>query len=167
MIHDKFCWASSLWNPFVENNCRKACVPSPYITTDDELLPHKATCRFIHHVPNKPDKFKMKIWMAVDATTKYLFNSFPYLGNDESMDNSLDLPKCVATKLMQLIFKRVNNVTCDNFFTSLDIALHQVDQKCSIVGPVGQNQTELPEAVKSSGTTKLPCLHLLKQLLLL
>ena len=76
---------------------------------------------------------------------KYLFNSFSYFWKDESRDTSVSLPKYVVTKLMQPIFKRGCNITCDNFFTSLDIALHLADQKCSMVRTVRQNRKELPE----------------------
>ena len=82
-------------------------------------------------MPNKRDKFGIKFWLAVDAEAKYLFNSFLYLGKDESRDTSVSVPIYVVTKLMQLIFKRGYNVTCDNFFTRLDVALHLADQKCS------------------------------------
>ena len=144
-MHDKFCLASSLWNPFIENS-QKAYVPSPYITIDEQLLPCKARCRFIQYMPNKPDKFGIKFWMAVDAETKYLYNSFPYLGKDESRDTSVSLPTYVVMNLMQPIFKSGYNVTCDNFFTSLDVALRLAKQKCSIVGTVRQNRRELPQA---------------------
>ena len=147
VILDKFCLASSLWKPFIENS-QKAYVPRTYITADEQLLPCKAMCRFIQYMPNKPEKFGIKFRMAVDVKTKYLYNSFPYLGKDESRDTSVSLPSYVVTKLMQLIFKRGYNVTCDNFFTSLDVALRLTEQKCSIVGTVRQNRKELPQAAK-------------------
>ena len=87
-------------------------------------------------MPNKPDKFGIKFWMAVDTETKYLYNSFPYLGKDEIRDTSVSLPAYIVTKLMQPIFKRGYNATCGNFFTSLDVALRLAEQKCSIVGTV-------------------------------
>ena len=130
--------ASSLWNPFIES-CQKTHVPGPYITFDEQLLPYKARCRFLQYTPNKPDKFGIKFWMAVDAEKKYLFNSFLYFWKDENRDTSVSLPKYVITKLMQPIFKRGCNITCDNFFTSLDIALHLADQKCSMVRTVEKN----------------------------
>ena len=79
VILDKFCLVSSLWKPFIENS-QKAYVPSPHITIEKQLLPYKPRCRFIQYMPNKLDKFGIKFWMAVDAETKYLYNSFPYLG---------------------------------------------------------------------------------------
>ena len=106
--------------------------------------------------------------MAVDAETKYLYNSFPYRRKDGSRDTFVNLPSYIATKLMQPIFKRGYNVTCDNFFTSVDVALRLEEQKCSIVGTVRQNRRALLKLQKDSiNSTKLLCLHLLKQLLLL
>ena len=122
VILNKFCLGSSLWKPFIENS-QKAYVPRTYITIDEQLLPCKAKCTFIQYMLNKPDKFGIKFKMAVDVDTKYLYNSFPYQGKDESWDTSVSLPSYVVTKLMQRIFKRGYNVTCENFFTSLDVAL--------------------------------------------
>ena len=147
VILDKFCLTSSLWKPFIENS-QKVYVPSPYITVDEQLLPCKAKCRFIQYMSNKYDKFGIKFRMAVDVETKYFYNSFPYLGKDESRSTSVSLPSYVVTKLMQPILKRGYNVTCDNFFTSLDITLRLAEQKCSIVGTVRQNRRELPQAAK-------------------
>ena len=65
-----------------------------------------------------------------------LFNSFLYLGKDESRDTSVSALIYVVTKLMQLIFKRGYNVTCDNFSTRHDVALHLADQKCSNMATV-------------------------------
>ena len=77
-----------------------------------------------------------------------LFNSFLFLGKDESRDTSVSVPIYVVTKLMQLIFKRGYNVTCDNFFTRLDVALYLADQKCSIMATIRQNRGELLKASK-------------------
>ena len=43
---DKFCLATSLWNPFIEN-CQTAFRPNANITVDEQLLPCKARCKFI------------------------------------------------------------------------------------------------------------------------
>jgi len=72
---------------------------------------------------NKPDKFGLKFWMMVDADSKYLYNDFPYLGKDETRDTSVSVPTDVVMKLIQPLFKHGYNVTCDNFFTSLDLAV--------------------------------------------
>ena len=138
------------------------------MTIDEQLLSCIARCAFIQYMPNEQNKFEIKFWMVVDAETKYLFNRFPYLRKDENRDTSVSLQKYVVTKLMQPIFKRGYNETCDNFFTSLDVALHLANQNAVWLAQSDKIEEicqKLPK--KSSSSTKLPCLHLLKQLLLL
>ena len=60
--------------------------------------------------------------------------AFPYLGKDETRDTSISVPTNIIMKLMQLFFKHGYNVTCNNFFTSLDVVVRLAKQKC---GPVG------------------------------
>ena len=86
-------------------------MPNMHITIDEKLLPCKAKCRFIQYMPNKPDKFGIKFWMVFDAEIKYLYNSFPYLGKDESRDTSVSLPRYVVTKLIN----RFSNVDIMSF----------------------------------------------------
>ena len=59
--------------------------------------------------------------MVVDNESKYLYNGFPYLGKDETRDTSMSMPTSVVMKLMKPLIKHGCNVTCDNFFTSLDV----------------------------------------------
>ena len=94
---------------------------------------------------NKPDKFEIKFKMAVDEETKYLYNSFPYLGKDKSRDTSVSLPSYVVTKLMQPIFKRSYRLMS---LVTIFSALRLAEQKCSIVGTIRQNRRKLPQAAK-------------------
>ena len=107
---DKFCLASSLWNPFIKN-FQKAFRPNASITVDEQLLPCKARCKFIQYMANKPDKFGIKFWMAVDVETKYLFSDFPYVGKDKSRSGDVSVPTDIVMKLMMPLFKKGHNVT--------------------------------------------------------
>ena len=78
---DKFCLISETWNDFIEN-CKRCYIPSFDLTIDEQLFPCKTHCPFIQYMPNKPDKFGMKFWLLVDASSKYLCNGKPYLGKD-------------------------------------------------------------------------------------
>ena len=117
---DKFCLASSLLNPFIKN-CQKAFRPNDNITVDEQLLPCKARCKFIQYMANKPYKFGIKFWMAVDVETKYLFNGFPYVGKNESRSGDVSVPIGVVMKLMMPLFRKGHDVTSDDYFTSLDL----------------------------------------------
>ena len=60
---------------------------------------------------NRPDKFGIKFWMAVDVETKYLINGFPYVAKDESRNGNVSVPTEVMMKLMMPLFKKGHNVT--------------------------------------------------------
>ena len=78
----KFPLISTVWDKFIENsqNCYK---PGANITMDKQLVPAKATYRFMQYLPNKPDKFGIKFWLASDIQTKYVVDGFPYLGKNK------------------------------------------------------------------------------------
>ena len=82
---------------------------------------------------NKPDKFGLKFWMAVDVEKKYLFNGCHYLGKDESRLNDVSVPTSIVIKLMSPLFGRGYNVICDNYFTSLDLSLRLAQERRSTV----------------------------------
>lgn len=147
LVSNKFCLASEIWEPFIEN-CQKAFVPEKNITVDEQLLPCKARCRFIQFMANKPDKFGLKFWLAVDVENKYLFNGFPYLGKDTTRSADISVPTDVVMKLMKPLFGKGYNVTCDNFFTSLSLAKLLASKQCSLVGTIRQFRREIPEKAK-------------------
>ena len=80
---DKFALISEIWNRFISNSqtCYK---PYENISIDEQLFPTKAWCRFTQYILNKPHKFGIKFWLAVDVQTKYILNGFPYMGKDET-----------------------------------------------------------------------------------
>ena len=97
---------------------------------------------------SKPDKFGIKFWMVVYNESNRLYSGFSYMGKNETRDTSMSVPTSVVMKLMKPLFKHGYNATCDNFFTSLDVATHLAKEKCSLVGTIRQNRRELPQAAK-------------------
>ena len=67
--------------------------------------------KFIQYMGNKPDKFGLKFWVAVDVKTKYLFNGVSYLEKDESGLDNVSVPISVVMKLMSLLFGRGYDIT--------------------------------------------------------
>ena len=95
---------------------------------------------------NKPNKFDLKFWMAVDVETKYLFNGVSYLGKDDSRRDDVNVPTSAVMKLMSSLFGRGYSVTCDNYFTFLCLA----HERCKIVGTIRWNRREVPEVLKTT-----------------
>jgi hypothetical protein len=88
-------------------------------------------------MPNKPDKFGIKIWMLVDLQTKYVYNILPYLGSfEKELRGDLSLAEHVVEGLMEGLFNKGYNITTDNFFTSVRIAQIIRDRGSTIVGTI-------------------------------
>ena len=98
---------------------------------------------------NKPDKFGLKFWLAVDLENKYLFNGFPFVRKDDTRSSDMSVPTDVVLKLMAPLFQQGYSITCDNYFTSLGLALKLAEKKCSFVGTLRQNRREVPEECKN------------------
>ena len=87
---------------------------------------------------NKPDKFGLKFWMAVDVETNYLLIGVPYLGKDDSRLDNVSVPTNAVIKLMISLFGKGYNVTCDNYFTSFDRKMqYSWDDSSESKGSVG------------------------------
>ena len=97
---DKFALISDIWNRFVDKSisCYK---PGKNITTDEQLFPTKSCCRLTQYMPNEPDKFGIKFWLAVDVESKYILNAIPYLGKDKSCASTQRLSDKVVMTLME------------------------------------------------------------------
>ena len=77
-------------------------------------------CRFRQYVPQKPGRYGIKYWILADAERHYCFNATLYLGK-EGDTPAVSLGATVITKLVESIHKIHRNVTCDHFFTSVDL----------------------------------------------
>lgn len=135
-----------IWNQFIYNSqcCYK---PHENISIDEQLFPTKARCKFTQYMPNKPHKFGIKFWLAVDVQSKYVINGIPYLGKDETR-NSTPLGEFVVMKLAEPYLHHGRNITTDNFFTSFPLAEKLVAKGTSLVGTIRANKRELPKPAK-------------------
>uniref|UniRef100_A0A0K0G3K6 DDE_Tnp_1_7 domain-containing protein n=1 Tax=Strongyloides venezuelensis TaxID=75913 RepID=A0A0K0G3K6_STRVS len=63
---DKFAMISEIWNQFI-NNSQCCYKPHENISTNEQLFPTKARCKFTQYMANKSHKFDIKFWLAVDV----------------------------------------------------------------------------------------------------
>ena len=145
---DKFALFSTVWDRFIEN-CKSNYIPNSDITVDEQLFPTKARYPFTQYMANKPDKFGFKFWLAVDSTSKYLVNGFPYLGTDAHRPTNQSVSEFVVLQLMDPYLGKGRNVTTDNYFTSVKLAEKLESKKTSIVGTMNRMRREVLQEIKS------------------
>ena len=58
--------------------------PGKDICVDEAIIGFKGRVPFRVYMPNKPKKFGMKVWLAVDTKSLYVWNADMYLGKPRS-----------------------------------------------------------------------------------
>ena len=126
------------------NQCQKKYTCKFLLTVDEQLMPLKSRCSFLTFMPNKPDKYGVKFWVLADVETNYVSNIDVYLGAQEKEQRGgVPLAESVIVNLCKYIKGKGNNITCDNFFTSLPVTEKLARDKLSIVGTIRKNRCRL------------------------
>ncbi|XP_068227725.1 piggyBac transposable element-derived protein 4-like [Palaemon carinicauda] len=114
---DKLAPIRDIWNIWVER------LPLMYnistVTVDEQLVPFRGKCPFRQYNPSKPDRYGINIWAACDAENSYLWNAEVYIGRKDEFAER-EQGKRIVPQLTEGLKGR--NITCDNFFCSLDLA---------------------------------------------
>ena len=152
--NDKFALMSDVWQMFI-NNSRNCYIPSSNLTVDEQLLATKARCKFTQYMPSKPGKFGIKFWIIADCKSKYMLNSLPYLGKDESRPSNVPLGEYVVLTLSEPYLGKGYNITCDNYFTSVSLANKLNSKKTSLVGTMKNNRREINAVSLKKSTSSM------------
>ena len=102
----------------------------------------------IQYMPNKPDIFVFKFWIAADVQTKNMLHSFPYMRKDDSRPAGITLGEHVVLRLTKPYRKTSRNVTTNKFFTSVSLAKTLKQHGISIVGTVNCIRKEILQEIK-------------------
>ena len=70
---------TDIFNRFVEN-CQEAYSPSEYACIEEMLILFRERCKFRVYMPNKPNKYGLKVQTLTDARTGYFYNAYLYCG---------------------------------------------------------------------------------------
>ncbi|XP_063931144.1 piggyBac transposable element-derived protein 4-like [Zophobas morio] len=154
---DKLAPIREIFDNFV-TNCKTAYTPFEYVTIDEKLEAFRGRCAFKQYIPNKPNKYGIKIFALVDAKTFYTSNLEVYAGKQPdgpfAVNNS---PNAAVQRLCQPIKGTGRNVTLDNWFTSIDLldTLYK-NFNLTLLGTIRKNKKELP--IEFSRPFKRPAL---------
>lgn len=142
---DKLCPIRELFEIFI-TNCQDIFTPSEYLTIDEQLVGFRGRCSFRQYIPNKPNKYGIKIFALVDTKTMYTVNLEIYPGNQPdgpySQSNS---PDNVVKRMVRPIEKSGKNITADNWFSSVPLAMDLLKDKITFVGTLRKNKRQIPK----------------------
>jgi hypothetical protein len=121
-----------VWQATLED----AFVPFENVTVDEQLLTYRGRCPFIQYIPSKPGKYGIKFWMLCDSKTSYVSRVQVYTGRLPEAEAARETKQGqrVVQELCKNLVGSGRNVTCDNFFTSLELIQNLKKNKMTLLG---------------------------------
>ena len=98
-----------------------AFVPGPNLTVDEQFVTFRGRCPFRQYMPSKPGKYGMKIWAICDSTSHYVLKMDVYKRREIGEPKETNLGSKLVLKFSEAFKKSGRNITCDNFFTNLEL----------------------------------------------
>ncbi|CAI5671651.1 unnamed protein product [Oreochromis niloticus] len=126
--------------------------PGPEVTVDERLVPFRGRCPYRQYMPSKPARYGIKIWVACDARSSYAWKMQVYTGKPGKPDKRGPPEKHLAARVVLDLTEGLppgRNVTCDNFFTSRELADRLFRERGHMVlGTLRANRPEIPRELR-------------------
>jgi hypothetical protein len=124
-------------------NCRTTFYPFPHLCVDERMVSYRGQVKFRVYMPNKPDKYGIKIFMLADSMNRYVMNLQIYLGKEGNKPEK-EQGKRIVLDLVKDCVSSGHNITPDNFFASYSLGQELLKNKITILGTIRKNRKEVP-----------------------
>ena len=144
---DKLAAIREVWEIFT-TNCQKSLIPDANMCVDEQMVGFRGKCPFRVYMKSKPDRYGIKIWAICENPSGYIWKSQVYTGKIASTPEK-NQGKRVVLDLVEGLGQGYG-VTCDNFFTSLDLARELKSQSKTLLGTLRKIRKEVPKEMLPS-----------------
>ena len=136
-----------------KKNISMLLMPGAYLVIDEQLYSFRGGCKFRQYMQSKPAKYGIKFWAIVDVLSSYILNVDVYLGTDLAniRDKTVSVGESVVLKLVQPYCHQEKRVlACDNFFSSINLAVSLYNKSIHFVGTLRKNKKEISHEFQPS-----------------
>lgn len=112
------------------------------LTIDEQLKGFRGRCKFRQYMPAKPSKYGIKLWWITDSRTAFPLRCQIYTGSQQTI-SSHGRAYDVVMYLMEGYLNTGRNLTIDNYFTSIELALKLKDKKQLLLVLFGKTKREI------------------------
>lgn len=140
---------SDIFDLFIQN-CQKLYSVGENVCVDEMLVAFRGRCKFKMYMPNKPNKYGLKIMCLTDARNNYLLNAYIYSGKGSDgttlsdSEKKLAVPSQAVIRLVKPIEGSNRNVTGDNWFSSIELINELKKRGLTYVGTLRKSKREVP-----------------------
>jgi len=131
----------------IRDRCLENYNPGFNLTIDEKIIPFTGNCRFRVYMPNKPDKYGIKVWALTDSENYYVKNFDIYLGKIDKRE--VNQSQRVVLLLTECLGQGYN-ITMDNFFTSFSLANSLLNRNITLLGTLRHNKKGIPPELLNS-----------------
>ena len=133
----------------VQHSFAESYKPWQNQTTEEGMIAFKERLSYVQHLPAKPIKRGIMVWMSWNANTAYLHQFEAYLGWQKN--SSFGLWYDMMMKLCKDISRKYHHVYCDNLFISVQLLKALLAHKTYCNGTIHLNMKYLPECICKLG----------------
>jgi hypothetical protein len=142
---DKLAPIRHLFELFV-TKCKSHYSVGELVTIDEKLEKLRGNRPFRKYIASKPGRYGIKIYALVDSRIFYTQNLEIYVGKQPEGPYQLsNSPADIVERMISLISGSGRNVTVDNWFTSIPLAMKLLkDNNLTLLGTIRKNKKEIP-----------------------
>jgi hypothetical protein len=139
----------------IRNACKAVWSLGKYLAIDEMMIRYKRSYSPIRqYMPNRPQKWGLKVWCLADAVSKYVYNFAIYCG--KSMENVVQpatrgeprLAHNVVLNMVEGLDGKGHVVVMDNYFSSVGLFTEMATRGIYATGTMRSNRVGLPEEFK-------------------
>jgi hypothetical protein len=144
----------------IRDSCKRVWKLGKFCTIDEMMIRYKGTyCPLRQYMPQKPQKWGIKVWYLACSVTKFVWNFAIYCGKEEATSTVEPIargePKLAHKVVMDLakdIEGKWHVIAMDNFFTSIGLFKELGEKTIYATGTLRSNCIGIPSALKDTKT---------------
>jgi hypothetical protein len=110
------------------------------------MCPFRGKVSFRVYMPQKPNKYGMKLFILAESRTGYIWNFEVYHGKYPEVDNSA---AGVVKRLLDKLTNKGHTVYVDRFYTIVPLAEELAKANTGLVGTIMTSRKGLPKALEA------------------
>eukprot|EP00102_Acyrthosiphon_pisum_P019881 XP_016657091.1 PREDICTED: piggyBac transposable element-derived protein 4-like [Acyrthosiphon pisum] len=144
-MYDKLAAIRMIFDGFVQR-CQAVYTVGENCTIDEMLEAFRGRCSFRQYIPNKPNKYGIKIQALVDSRTFFISNMEVYVRTRPDGPFKFEnKPSSIVKRMITPISKTGRNITIDNWYTSIPLVNELLENhNLTTVGTLRKNKKEIP-----------------------
>ncbi|XP_043923844.1 piggyBac transposable element-derived protein 5-like isoform X2 [Protopterus annectens] len=124
------------------------------VSVDEAVVAFRGNLTFRQHIPAKPQKYGVRVWVLADGHNGYISNLHVHTGKEEGISED-GLAHLVLMKLTKTLHGKYHHVYFDSYFTSVSVAKALLEHGVYCCGSVGTNRSEWPGDLNNMAIKKL------------